>query len=230
MSISIVLVRPQMGENIGAAARVMQNFGLSDLRIVTPRDGWPNEKALAMAVHARPIVEAAQVFDSLDEALNDRKTVVATCSYKRDMPQPVATPRSIYTDANPDGMAILFGAERNGLEKPEIAYADRILTIPTAPENHSLNLAQAIAVVAYEYAMQKPPVVELPEEDLPASREELQGLMDHLEGELDASQFWKVEHRKKTMWINIRHMLQKGNLTSQEVRTWRGIIRSLREH
>lgn len=225
---AIILVRPQMGENIGAAARVMQNFGLVDLRIVAPRDGWPNETARSMAAKGVSIIDAAPVFDSLADAVGDCQHVLATTARERQISKPSLCSHALQGKAFSGKVGLVFGPERTGLENEEVALADTILYVPTSEENPSLNLAQAVAVMAYEWS-KRAPEAKVPQGEPPASKQALQGLFGHLEAELDSVNFWKVEHKKSAMWANIRNSLQKAALTDQEVRTWRGIIRSLRE-
>jgi len=261
---TIILVRPQMGENIGAAARVMMNFGCSDLRLVAPRDGWPNQKAIDMAVHAAPVVESAKIYDTLEQAVSDIQHVAVTTARSRDMEKPVVSPReyvcrpersegSRAAGRGPSPMAqddsfksaIVFGPERSGLTNDEVALADEIMNIPVSEEFKSLNLAQAVAIVCYEIFVEKDgphpdplPVGEGVARDhlnplsqgegrVRATKEELIGLFEHLEQELEISDFFRVEEKKPGTIRNIRNMLGRAEFTTQEIRTLRGIIRSL---
>ena len=230
---AIVLVRPQMGENIGSAARNMANFGLSDLRLVAPRDGWPNPKAIDTAGRALDVVDDAKLFSSTGEAVAQVQFVLATTARDRTVPKPVTTPREVMPElrkriAEGQQVAILFGPERTGLENEDVALADAILTIPVSEAYSSLNIAQAVGVVAYEWwvsANDKP--FEGSVEEV-APREELEGLFGQLEAALDGTNFWRVPEKKDIMWRNIRAGLMRAGFSSHEVATWRGIIRALR--
>jgi tRNA/rRNA methyltransferase len=232
---AVILVRPQMGENIGAAARAMFNFGLTDLRLTAPRDGWPNEAAFAMAAGAEEVARAARVFDDLPGAMGDLSYVVATTARGRDMAKPVLTPEEAARELrrrHEDGEAvgILFGGERSGLSNDDIAVADAAVTIPANPAFSSLNLGQAVLLIAYEW-MKSGAVPDLPQtgrgEAAPATKAELLGLFEHLEQALVRSGFLALEEKRPAMVRNLRAMLTRGQLTDQEVRTLRGIIVSL---
>lgn len=234
MTPAIILVRPQLGENIGAAARAMANFGLSDLRLVAPRDGWPNPKAREMAAHATDIIDRAQVFASLAEAISDRQWLYATTARPRDMLKTVVTPREAAGQLRAhmaDGLAaaLLFGPERTGLTNDEIALCDTAIAIPTAPENTSLNVAQALVVVAYEWfvAEAEAPACAAPMDEPTASKEEILGFLDHLERALDAAHYFRTEEIRPVMWRNLQNMFTRARLTPQEVRTLRGVLRAL---
>lgn len=222
----MILVAPQMGENIGAAARAMGNFGLSDLRIVSPRDGWPNKAASSMAAHALPIIENAKIFTSLADAVADCSYVYATTARMRELNKPVISAREypVFTGKT----AILFGRENNGLSNEEIALAHGILTIPTHPDCPSINIAQAVLLVAYEW-YQQANTQELPELTSPAAQHELNGFFEQLEASLDASFFWKEANKKEKMWQNLRAIFQRATPSTQEVQTLRGMLRSLVE-
>ncbi len=242
---TILLVRPQMGENIGAAARVMANFGLSQLALVAPRDGWPNPKAADMAAKALPLIDDAQVFDTTNDALADYQFVLATSARERAMHKPHFYASEAMEElreraARGERCAILFGPERTGLENEDIALADAIVSIPVTAEYASLNLAQAVAVMCYEWkrvpgdrcevtdeqnTSHLPPVTRQPL----ATRAELSGFFDQFEAALDCINFWRVPEKKEGMWLNIRAMLLRAGMTSAEVATWRGIIKGLRE-
>jgi len=231
---SIILCRPQLGENIGAAARAMKNFGLYDLRLVAPRDGWPNEKANAMAVNAIDIVESARLFDTAHEALADLNTVYATTARERGITKEVLTPAELarrLRSAGPDDKTgILFGNERAGLENEDISLCDAVVTIPTA-EFTSLNLGQAVLLCCYEWFRQ--------EDDTPPSRiehgplhrkptrKEMFQLFDHLEGELTQSGFLYPPDKREHMQRAIRATIHRAQLTYQEVQTLRGMIVAL---
>jgi tRNA/rRNA methyltransferase len=235
---AVVLVEPQMGENIGAAARAMANFGLSDLRIVNPRDGWPNEKAVAAASRADHVIAAARIYDSCAEAVADLGFVYATTARDRDLTKAVRGPvhaarhlRALSAEGVRTGL--LFGRERWGLHNDEIALADEILTLPVVPEFASLNIAQAVIVVAYEW--RKAGFGEddagipftMPERSAPATKAELVHLFEHLESALDERNFFRPAEKKESMVRNLRAILQRVALTQQEVRTLRGVISTL---
>lgn len=220
---AIILVAPQMGENIGAAARVMKNFGLSDLRIVAPRDGWPNPLAMDMASGAAELVEHAKLFATLEEAIADLSYIYAVTARQRDMVKPVA---ALGQDSLRAGAGFVFGRERIGLTNDEVVLADCVLTIPTNPGFSSLNLAQSVAVVCYEVAS-KPKRGALTSNS-PASKAELIGLLEHLEAHLDRlNAYANVDEKKPVMVRNLRNMFTRAGLTSQEIQSFRGVIRVL---
>ena len=241
-----VLVNPQLGENIGTAARAMANFGIHELRLVEPRDGWPNEKALTSSSGANWIIENATVHDSLDEALKDVSYVYATTARPRGMIKEVITPEQAGHDmrarvARGEKIALLFGRERFGLSNDEVSLADVIVTAPVNPAFASINIAQAVLLMGYEWfkdqaeslGQQTPelPALEGPglqtPDTRPATKEELFGFFDHLERELDIAGFFKTEDKKPGMMRNIRNIFGRAELTEQEVRSLRGIVSSL---
>lgn len=200
----------------------MLNFGFDDLRIVNPRDGWPNEKALDMSAGAKRVVESAQVFENLAAAIADLKFLYATTARQRDMQKNVVAPREMNKR---DGLGIVFGGERSGLDNEDISLCDEILSIPVSAEYGSLNLAQSVAVVCYELSAGE---LEKGESDL-ASKDELLGMIDHLENELEQRGFFQEETKQKGMMVNIRNAFARAQFSPQEVRTMRGMIRSLAE-
>lgn len=218
----IILVEPQMGENIGAAARVMSNFDLEELRIVNPRDSWPNEKAVAMAASGAYILENAKIFDTLEEAVTDVKYIIATGATDRDMEKQVITSYNIGDNLH-ENMAILFGCEKTGLSNEQLTYADVVLNIPTG-KNHSLNLAQAVAVVAYELSKLQDldKISYLEAENAPKS--DLNNMLVHMYRVLDEKGYYKNPRMRPTMEQNLRTLFTKAKLTEQEIRTLRGII------
>jgi len=226
----MVLVRPQLGENIGKAARAMLNFGLVEMRLVAPRDGWPNPAAGPAASGADRVLEGATVFDSVAEAVADCAHVYATTVRKRGVTKPVLTPEAAAQaiHAGPGRSAILFGPERAGLENDDVALARAIITVPINPEFGSLNLAQAVILLAYEWskgvALAQPPAVDL---DPPAPQEELEGMIGQLDAMLDAAGFFFPEDRVPTTKRTLRSLLTKPGWTSQEVRTLRGVLSAL---
>lgn len=234
----VILVEPQMGENIGGAARAMANFGLSELRLVKPRDGWPNEKATASASRALHVIDAVKVFDRLEDAVADLSFVFATTARSRDITKEVRGPveavrhlRALERQSAKAG--ILFGRERWGLDNDEIALADEILTLPVVPEFASLNIAQAVLVVAYEW---RKAGFEAGEEGLPfgmadrsppATKQELVHFFEHLERLLDERHFFWPPEKRPTMVRNLRAIFQRQPMTSQEIRTMRGVLAAL---
>lgn len=232
---AVVLVRPQMGENIGAAARAMFNFGLTDLRLTEPRDGWPNEAAFAMAAGAEEVARAAKVYDGLPEALADLHFTIATTARGRDLAKPTLLPHEAVAElrrrtARGEQVGMLFGGERSGLSNDDVALADAVVTIPANPAFSSLNLGQAVLLLSYEWMQAGGEGVADPtgrEEALPATKEELVGLFEHLEDALVRSGFLGIEEKRPGMVRNLRTMLTRAELTDQEVRTLRGIIVSL---
>jgi tRNA/rRNA methyltransferase len=234
----IVLVRPQLGENIGKAARAMLNFGLTELRLVTPRDGWPNPSAGPAASGADIVLEQAKVYETTAEAVADCQHVHATTVRKRGVTKPVITPdeagRLVHTLAGRH--AILFGPERSGLETEDVALARNILTVPINPEFASLNLAQAVILVAYEWSRTgrdmggaTDALVQPTLEDVlpPAPQEELEGLVAHFEMLLEPRGYFFPEGRAEATRRNLRGLLTKPGWNHLEVRTLRGILTTL---
>jgi tRNA/rRNA methyltransferase len=227
---AIVLVRPQLGENIGKAARAMLNFGLTDLRLVAPRDGWPNPGAGPAASGADIVLERARLFDSVAEAVADCENVFATTVRKRGVTKPVVRPdeaaHAIHT--GPGRSAILFGPERSGLATDDVAVARTILTVPINPEFGSLNLAQAVILVAYEWskaeALAQPPATDL---GSPAPQAELDGMIAQLDAMLDEAGYFFPPDRAPVTRRMLRTLLTKPGWTSQEVRTVRGVLSTL---
>jgi tRNA/rRNA methyltransferase len=231
---AIVLVRPQLGENIGKAARAMLNFGLTDLRLVAPRDGWPNPSAGPAASGADIVLERARVFGTVAEAVADCAHVYATTVRKRGLVVPVVTPeeaaREIRTQH--EQSAILFGAERSGLETDEVAIAHKILTVPINPEFRSLNLAQAVILVAYEWSKHEALAMPTIGEDAAeprATQEQLEGLIVQLEGALEAAGYYHPPDRKPTTQNTMRTILTKAGWSNREVQALRGVVRALSE-
>ncbi|HPF78999.1 MAG TPA: RNA methyltransferase [Alphaproteobacteria bacterium] len=229
---AIILVNPQMGENIGAAARAMANFGLSDLRLVNPRDGWPNEAATANASGALDIMPPVQIFNNTADALKDCHIVYATTARPRDMRKKVFTPKQAAQEISGKAQktAILFGGERAGLDNDDIALAHHIISVPINPDFWSINLAQTVLLVSYELKQandETPPFV-LPTGDSdPATHEQLNELMIRLEQELESHYFFRSPDMRPTMARNIRNIFSRAEMTEQEVRTFHGIISAL---
>jgi tRNA/rRNA methyltransferase len=231
---TFVLVAPQLGENIGAVARVMANFGLSDLRLVAPRDGWPNPAAETMSAGALPDRVRASVFLTVESAIADCRQVLATTARPRGMEKPVldAAGAILRVREAPGLTGVLFGAERTGLPNEAVTLADAIVTLPVDPGFPSLNLAQAAGVVAHAWASDAatgPPPAFGPGVDVPAPREDLVGMMEHFETELDRAGFFHPEVKRPVMVQNLRNAFTRARWTEQEVRTFRGAIKALAE-
>ncbi|MGZ2404500.1 RNA methyltransferase [Rhizobium ruizarguesonis] len=233
---AIILIEPQMGENIGMVARAMANFGLAELRLVNPRDGWPNEKALATASKADHVIEATKVYDTLEQAVADLNFVYATTARERDGYKPVRSPviaaetlRARFRAG--EGTGILFGRERWGLTNEEVALADEIVTFPVNPAFASLNIAQAVLLMSYEW-------MKSGMEDLgavpfqamgqtPSTKNQLFGLFHQLEEALDARGYFHPAGKKPKMVDNLRAVLSRRAFTEQEISVLRGVISSL---
>ncbi|MBX3455002.1 RNA methyltransferase [Ferrovibrio sp.] len=230
---AVVLVRPQLGENIGAAARAMLNCGLTEMRLVAPRDGWPNPSAYVLASKADPVLDAASVFATTQEAVADMHRVYATTARARDMLKPVLTPRQAAAAMHEDiaagkRVSILFGPERTGLENDEVALADIAISVPLNPGFSSLNLAQAVLLIGYEWFTAEVGT-ELPALEAEwASQQDIEGLHGQFASELEAAGFFhNIEPKRESVLRNLRAMLQRIPLSAQEVRTLRGMIKAL---
>jgi tRNA/rRNA methyltransferase len=226
----IVLVRPQLGENIGKAARAMLNFGLTEMRLVSPRDGWPNPSAGPAASGADVVLEKAGVHETLADAVADCANVYATTVRKRGVTKPVVTPEEVAREIHtaPGRSALVFGPERSGLETEDVALARAILTVPINPEFASLNLAQAVILCAYEWSKGVGLVQPTVEETLPpAPQEELEGMIGQLDRMLDAKGYFFPESRAAATRLTMRNMLTKPGWNHLEVRTMRGILSAL---
>ncbi|HET7576769.1 MAG TPA: RNA methyltransferase [Sphingomicrobium sp.] len=228
----IVLVRPQLGQNIGKAARAMLNFGLTELRLVAPRDGWPNPDAGPSASGADVVLEQTQVFNTVEQAIADCNHVFASTVRRRDLVMPVLRPEAMAEQiaAAPERSAILFGAERSGLETDEVALANAIVTVPINPDFGSLNLAQAVILLAYEWSkccdLAVPTVKEL--EPL-APHGDVEGLIGQMNEELDRKGYFHPPSRTQATKNTLRTIFTKTGWSSREVKAVRGIIRALVE-
>src|SRR5574338_191364 len=226
----IVLVRPQLGQNIGKAARAMLNFGLVDMRLVAPGDGWPDPDAGPAESGADIVLERAQLFETVEQAIADCSTVFASTVRRRDLVMPVIGPEEMAGRivAAPGRSAILFGPERSGLQTEEVALAHAIVTVPINPDFASLNLAQAVILLAYEWsktgALAQPPAKEL---EPNAPHGELDGLIRQLDGELEAKGYFHPPSRTQSTRNTIRTIFTKTGWSSREVKAVRGIIRAL---
>ena len=233
---AVILVEPQLGENIGMVARAMLYCGLTDLRLVRPREPWPNAKAMAAASGADLVLAAARQYETTREAVADLVRVYAATARTRAMTKRIVTPRQAAVelrDASSTGSAggILFGKEAKGLHNDDVALADTILTVPLNPGFQSLNLAMAVLLLGYEWfllAAEDPPSqTMLPKDTRPATKAELEGLYGHLERELDACGFLRVAEKRPIMVRNLRNLFGRTALSEQEVRTLRGVIACL---
>jgi tRNA/rRNA methyltransferase len=232
----VVLVDPQLGQNIGMVARAMLNCGLDELRLVRPRDGWPNSAAESAASGADAVLEKTRLFDTTAEAVGDLRRVYAATARPRGMITPVVTPRQAAAELRTAQEAgtragVIFGPERSGLVNDDIALADAVLSVPLNPAFASLNLAQAVFVVGYEWLIAGSEVAAR-ELSLgatrPATKAELVGLFERLEAALDARGFLYPVEKRPTMVRNLRNLFQRAELTEQEVRTLHGIVSLLR--
>ena len=226
----IVLVRPQLGQNIGKAARAMLNFGLTEMRMVAPRDGWPNPEAGPAASGADIVLERAQVFDTVAEAIADCSTIFASTVRRRDLVMPVLGPKEMADQiaGSTARSAILFGPERSGLETEDVALANAIVTVPINPEFGSLNLAQAVILLAYEWSklsdLAQPTEKEL---EPVALHGELEGLIGQLNQELERKGYFHPPSRTEATKNTLRTIFTKASWSSREVKAVRGIIRAL---
>jgi tRNA/rRNA methyltransferase len=229
---AIILVRPQLGMNIGMTARAMANFGLADLRLVNPRDGWPNPDAGPAASGADHVLAGLQVFASVDAALHDCRLTYATSMLPKGMVRPVATPRHAAATIHNSSVkaGILFGPEAAGMSRDDLAAIQTFVIIPTAPDFGSLNLAQAVLTLAYEWwqAGDTGPAIADAREP-PAPHAEFAGLIDQLTDALAVAGYFNVADRAPHTRRSIAGMLARGGYTAPEVRTWRGMIRALME-
>lgn len=231
---SIILSTPQLAMNIGAVARVMANFGLTDLRLVNPRDGWPQEAAYPAASGADWPLNDAKVFDRVEDAIADLHLVYATTARPRELQLPVLGPREAAAELSREvaagrNVGLLFGGERAGLETADIALCQAVVTLPIDPRFRSLNLAQAVAINAYEWRMTveqgAPP--NFREGPGPAAQAAMLGLYEHLEGDLEEAGFFHPPEKKPSMVQNLRAALARARMTDQEVRTFRGVVTAL---
>jgi tRNA/rRNA methyltransferase len=233
----VILVEPQLGENIGAAARVMANFGLARLRLIKPRDGWPNLHARRSASGADHVLEAAALYDTLKAAIADCTLVLATTARAHDQAKPVLGPHEAVAWLAPhvaagENVAVLFGRERHGLENDEVALADRIVTFPVNPAFASLNLAQAVALIAYEWfklASGGGLPFGMPRKSEPAGKQQIEAFFANLERELDAIEYFRPLDKRATMVVNLRNIFARMAPTKQDIQTLHGIVAALTE-
>jgi tRNA/rRNA methyltransferase len=235
MSPAVILVQPQLSENIGTTARAMLNCGLTELRLVKPRENWLSDKAIAASSGADAVLRGARHFASTEAAIADLQRVYATTGRNRFMVKPVMTPRRAAADMQSQGAAgvacgVLFGPERTGLENDDVALADMVVTVPLNPDYSSLNLAQSVLIIGYEwYQAGDPaePVAMTKGAEPPAGKKELLEFFEHLERELDRCGFFRVAAKRPGMVRNIRNLFERAQLTQQEVRTLHGIVHEL---
>ncbi len=239
---AIVLVEPQLPENIGMVARAMLNNELYDLRLVRPRDGWPNKKAYPPASGADAVLDKAHVFDTTAAAIADLGHVFATTARARDMSKDVMTPRRAADEMRKNEKAnikcgVLYGKEAWGLNNDDVALADSILMVPLNPAFSSLNLAQAVLLTGYEWFQsgltghdENDVVYEIRNDTRPATKEELIGFFEHLESELDSCGFLRIEGKRPNMVRNLRNLFGRARMTEQEVRTMRGVVACLSDN
>lgn len=233
---AVVLINPQLGENIGMAARAMLNNALTELRLVDPVHGWPNDNAVNPSAGADVVLDGVKVYDTTPEALADLSHVYATTARDRDMTKRVVTARAAAqemrrTIAEGGKPGVIFGRESWGLNNDDVALADTLITIPMNPAFSSLNLAQAVLLVSYEWFQSGDETLQsddrIPKDTRLANKQELVGMFEHLEKELDDCGFLRPPEKRPTMVRNIRNMFQRANMTEQEVRTFRGVISGL---
>ena len=230
---SFVLVRPQMGENIGAAARAMWNFGLDRMRVVAPRDGWPNPRAVAMASGAGRLLDEARLHDDLPGAVADAGFVYATTARARGLDKPVFTPAEAMADAAAriaagQRVAVLFGPERAGLENDDVAPANAVISVPVNPEFPSLNLAQCVLLTGYEWRRVTADAAPVPAADTDrASAGDVARLADHYEARLEEAGFFFPETKAAGMKTNLRNLWSRMPLTRADVQILHGIMRQM---
>ena len=232
---AFVLIRPQMGENIGAAARAMWNFGLDRMRIVAPRDGWPNSAADAMASGAGRLLDEAQLAEDVAAGIADRTYVYATTARPRELTKPVFSPEAAMNDAaeriaRGEKVAVMFGPERSGMENADIAHANAIITVPVNPEFASLNLAQCVLLVGYEWrraveAVQD--VVVQGQTVAPADQRDIEALARHYEDRLGEAGFFYPDHKAENMKVNLRNLWSRMPMTRADVQMLHGVLRQL---
>jgi tRNA/rRNA methyltransferase len=234
----VILVEPQLGENIGMAARAMGNFGLSRLRIVNPRDGWPNVHAKRAASGADHILDHAELFDTVEQAVADCTLLFATTARAHDQAKPVVAPEGaareivVQIEAGTGEVGIMFGRERYGLQNEEVALANRIVTFPVNPGFASLNLAQAVLLMGYEWFKLSTAGAlpfEMPQHSEPASQHQMQAFFDNLIRELDKVEFLRPAEKRETMLVNLRNIFTRMDPTKQDMHTLHGVVMAIAE-
>jgi tRNA/rRNA methyltransferase len=233
----VILVEPQLGDNIGATARAMANFGLSRLRLVKPRDGWPNPRAYVAASGADRILDEAVLYDTVEAAIADLTYVLATTARAHDQAKPVIGPEEAARVMAPriaagEAVGVIFGRERYGLENTEVALTDAIVTFPVNPAFASLNLAQAVLVIAYEWfklVTGGALPFAMPQKSDPATKEQLLAFFENVERELDRVEFFRPAEKHETMMINLRNIFHRMQPTRQDIQTLSGVVMSIAE-
>ena len=231
---AFVLIRPQMGENIGAAARAMWNFGLDHMRVIAPRDGWPNQRAVAMASGAGRLLDDAQLFDDTPSAIADCDYVYATTARPRDLTKLVLSPEAAMRDARAriaegQKVAVMFGPERAGMENDDIARANAIISVPVNPEFPSLNLAQCVLLTGYEWRREAVPALAARVDAVGdwAEQVEIEKLTEHYEERLTQAGFFFPEHKAESMKVNLRNLWSRMPMTRADVQMLHGIMRQM---
>ena len=234
---AIILARPQMGENIGAAARAMQNFGLTDLRLIAPRDGWPNENAQATASGAFDSMPPVRVYEDMTQATADLHFTFATTSRRRDMVKPVYDPQGALEETTQrlnsgQKVGFVFGAERTGLLNDELSQCQAIITFPVNPAFASINLSQAVLLMAYEWGKNETQCIDHTAIDFgdsfPAKQADIQSFIERLEQDLEERRFFRARNLKPTMLRNIQNIFTRADISDQELRTLHGMLSALR--
>lgn len=234
---AVILVQPQLGDNIGSCARAMLNCGLFDMRLVQPRDGWPNPRAVAMASGATVILDRARVYETTADACADLSYVLATTTRSRDMKKPALTPRTAAVElrarvAAGQGVGLLFGPERAGLVNDDVTLADAVLSVPLNPGFSSLNLAQAVLLIGYEWYQADdftPSVTMMDEDSPPATVKAREFFFGRLEALLDEAGFFYPDHLAPTIKRNLRTLFTRAGMSEQEVQTLHGVLKALTE-
>ena len=231
---AFVLIRPQMGENIGAAARGMWNFGLDRMRVIAPRDGWPNQRAVAMASGAGRLLDEALLFDDTEGAIADCDYVYATTARPRGLTKLVLSPEAAMQDARArisqgQKVAVMFGPERAGMENDDIARANAIISVPVNPEFPSLNLAQCVLLTGYEWRREAVPVAAARVDAVGdwAEQIEIEKLAEHYEERLAQAGFFFPEHKAESMKVNLRNLWSRMPMTRADVQMLHGIMRQM---
>jgi tRNA/rRNA methyltransferase len=231
----VILVEPQLADNIGSVARAMANFGLAELRLVNPKQGWPHERAVVMAAGADRVLDGARLYDSVEAAIGDLNFVFATTARAHDQAKPVVDPgaaaaTSVEKIAAGSSVGLMFGRERNGLENHEVALADQIVTLPVNPAFASLNLSQAVVIIAYEwfkcFTNTKLPF-EMPHRSDAAPRQQLLAFYENLEHELEKVEFFRPPDKRDTMVVNLRNIFSRMNPTKQDIQTLHGVLMAI---
>lgn len=225
---TIILTRPQMGENIGGSARAAMNFGIESLKLVSPRDGWPNEKALANSAHAKSVIESAVIYNRLDDALAESQLAFAITARPRDIDLPVYdAQQAMQLLQSNKKCAFVFGPENNGLTTEEVAMCNAVIQVPTSPRNPSLNLAQAVGIVSYEWSKLGASCQEAGISEEEPAHANYQSLYEHFLRLMDENDFYNTEAIKPVVNKNLRAMLSRANMNAQDIQTMHGILKAI---